>query len=239
MLGSAPCQSQNFKSKLFSHPQLGAAGSGVDCQLLRGGQDRFSRNKPDLGLFSAHTDRKVRGQVQPLAKPAKAVLTIRSSREWKLMTQSRPPGLSRGIAAWSSSSTAESSSLTAMRMAWKVRLAGCCFSRRAAGGHGAPDNLHQLQGGLNGLFLTPALDGGGNLGRITLFPVPVEDSLQLLPRPGVHHVVAGERSGLVHSHVKRGVLHIGEAPGPVVQLGGRTRPDRRACRRLRPGSGNP
>ncbi len=27
--------------------------------------------------------------------------------------------------------TAASSSFTAMRMAWKLRLAGCCFSRRA------------------------------------------------------------------------------------------------------------
>ena len=31
-------------------------------------------------------------------------------------------------------STAVSSSLTAMRMAWKLRLAGCCFSRSAWGG---------------------------------------------------------------------------------------------------------
>ena len=42
--------------------------------------------------------------------------------------------ISRGTASRTIRSTEPSSSLTAMRMAWKVRLAGCCFSRRAAGG---------------------------------------------------------------------------------------------------------
>ena len=50
------------------------------------------------------------------------------------MTASRPPGVRASAPASSMGSRASSSPLTAMRMAWKLRLAGCCFSRRAAGG---------------------------------------------------------------------------------------------------------
>ena len=50
------------------------------------------------------------------------------------MTASRPPGFRPSTAARSMGGNASSSPLTAMRMAWKLRLAGCCFSRRAAGG---------------------------------------------------------------------------------------------------------
>ena len=50
------------------------------------------------------------------------------------MTQSLPPGFSLSGALSIMRSTSPSSSFTAMRMAWKLRLAGCCFSRRAAAG---------------------------------------------------------------------------------------------------------
>ena len=59
---------------------------------------------------------------------------MRSSSEWKLITHSLPPGLSLSGAVSIICETADSSSLTAMRMAWKLRLAGCCFSRRAGAG---------------------------------------------------------------------------------------------------------
>ena len=74
------------------------------------------------------------GQMQPLAAAAMAFFTIRSSSEWKVITASRPPGFSRGMASSMAFATEFSSSFTAMRIAWKLRLAGCCFSRRAAGG---------------------------------------------------------------------------------------------------------
>ena len=57
------------------------------------------------------------GQVQPCAAFWKAVLTMRSSSEWKVMTASRHPGFSTSIALSIASATAPSSSLTAMRMA--------------------------------------------------------------------------------------------------------------------------
>ena len=84
-------------------------------------------------LPQTHTG-KLGGQVQPLAASAIAVFTMRSSREWKVMIASLPPGFSRSIASSKTRSTLPSSSLTAIRMAWKLRFAGCCFSRSAAAG---------------------------------------------------------------------------------------------------------
>ena len=54
-------------------------------------------------------------------------LTMRSSSEWKLITASRPPGFNRAIAASRPTSRSSSSRLMWMRMAWKVRVAGCAF----------------------------------------------------------------------------------------------------------------
>ena len=85
--------------------------------------------------FLPHTQTgKFGGQVQPRAMSWSVRLTMRSSKEWNVMTASRPPGFSPSTAARSIGGRASSSPLTAMRMAWKLRLAGCCFSRRAAGG---------------------------------------------------------------------------------------------------------
>ena len=74
------------------------------------------------------------GQVQPFAASAIAIFTILSSKEWNVMTAIRPPGFNSPSASSITFSTEPSSLFTAMRMAWKERLAGCCFSRRAAPG---------------------------------------------------------------------------------------------------------
>ena len=64
------------------------------------------------------------GQMQPVASPANACFTIRSSREWKAIAAARPPrATNRGSAARKSAS-APSSSFTARRKAWKGRVAG-------------------------------------------------------------------------------------------------------------------
>ena len=52
-----------------------------------------------------------------IVKNAMAVLTMRSSREWKVITASLPPGFRQGIASRMTFSTLPSSSLTAMRIA--------------------------------------------------------------------------------------------------------------------------
>ena len=69
------------------------------------------------GVFPQTQTGKSGGQVQPLANWARPVLTIRSYREWKVITASRPPRFSRGTARWIIRSTEASSSFTAMRMA--------------------------------------------------------------------------------------------------------------------------
>ena len=61
-------------------------------------------------------------------------LTSRSSREWKLITASLPPGRSIENAAGRAASSEPSSSLTAMRNAWKTRFAGCPSPKRAGAG---------------------------------------------------------------------------------------------------------
>ena len=75
-----------------------------------------------LTLLSVFTKPQVqigasRGQVQPFSRAAIPFLTILSSREWKLITHSLPPGLSLSGAVSIIFSTAPSSSLTAMRIA--------------------------------------------------------------------------------------------------------------------------
>src|SRR5262249_20107371 len=74
------------------------------------------------------------GQVQPRSWSRTNCLTIRSSSEWKLITASRPPGFSSSTAAGSASSSAVSSSLTAIRSAWKTRFAGWPSPNRAGAG---------------------------------------------------------------------------------------------------------
>ena len=60
------------------------------------------------------------GQVQPFVYSAKALLTILSSREWKVMIANLPPGASLSKTLSSASASLSSSPFVAMRIAWKV-----------------------------------------------------------------------------------------------------------------------
>src|SRR5205814_2148338 len=64
------------------------------------------------------------GQMQSLDSLWKNAFTARSSREWKEITTSRPPGPRSLAAASRPASRLPSSSLTAIRRAWKVLVAG-------------------------------------------------------------------------------------------------------------------
>lgn len=68
------------------------------------------------------------------APAANTCLTSRSSREWYERTAIRPPTARALTAAGIASSRTESSPLTSMRRAWKVRLAGLPPVRLAAWG---------------------------------------------------------------------------------------------------------
>ncbi len=64
------------------------------------------------------------GQTQPRARSARKRFTRRSSSEWKEIAASRPPSRSTSHASGSARSSESSSEFTAMRIAWKTRLAG-------------------------------------------------------------------------------------------------------------------
>ena len=69
-------------------------------------------------------------------------LTMRSSSEWKVTTTSRPPGPRSEAAPTSPRTSSPSSSLTAMRSAWKLRVAGSMPSRD--GRHRSRDDAPQF-----------------------------------------------------------------------------------------------
>ena len=62
--------------------------------------------------------------MQPRARSARKRFTRRSSSEWNEMAASRPPGRRTVQADGSARSSEPSSSFTAIRIAWKTRLAG-------------------------------------------------------------------------------------------------------------------
>ena len=92
---------------------------------------------------------------------------------------------------------------------------------QGGGGHGRADNIHQFQGGGNGLLLPLSANGRGNLGGVALLAVVMENALQLLIGPGIDHGGSGKGIGIVHAHIQRGIRHIGKTPASIIQLGGR------------------
>ena len=72
--------------------------------------------------------------MQPVARPAKKRLTLRSSSEWKEIAAIRPPMRSVSHAIGSAASIASSSPLTAILSAWNVLRAGWPLPKRAAVG---------------------------------------------------------------------------------------------------------
>jgi len=64
-------------------------------------------------------------------------LTIRSSSEWKVMTENRPPSLKQSIPEARPRARLFSSSLTAIRSAWKLRVAGWILPWRMGAGMAA------------------------------------------------------------------------------------------------------
>ena len=135
--------------------RAGAAVAGLTARLrssLRAARRRadFERGLPSTSPGVGTTERRkissasgVRpqpqtgrsgGQMQPWARSARKRLTRRSSSEWKAMAASRPCSASSSHASGSAASSWPSSSLTAIRMPWNVRLAGCPPANRAGAG---------------------------------------------------------------------------------------------------------
>lgn len=114
-------------------PQPCGCRSPVLCDLLLGGKFGTACEQLEPGLVALGDDRQPGGAV--VAAPAASTcLTSRSSREWYDSTAIRPPTSSARTAAGIARSSTESSPLTSMRRAWKVRLAGLPPVRLAACG---------------------------------------------------------------------------------------------------------
>ena len=111
-----------------------------------------------------------------------------------------------------------SSSLTSIRSAWKVRLAGWPPVRRAGAGISAYSSSTRRAEVVNGVVLALPDHGGGDLAREPLLAVLAEHPGQLLGRVGVEDVGGGRAGGAVHAHVERRVLGVGEAALADVEL---------------------
>ena len=96
--------------------------------------------------------------------------------------------------------------------------AGRVFGLAALGrGHGAGDQVSQLHGSQDGLFLPRGHNFTGNLPGVGFLAVVPQDAGQFLAVEGVDQVRGG-RALLAHAHIQRGVGMVGEAACRVVQL---------------------
>ena len=115
-----PCASCH----LLHRPEPRAAGPGVALLLCLGGLDRAAGEHPERLPWAPQAQTgSPGGQVQRPSSVRKASFTRRSSRLWKAITAALPPVLSSRAARRGPASSSPSSSFTAIRSAWKVRVA--------------------------------------------------------------------------------------------------------------------
>ena len=138
-------------------------------------------------------------------------LTIRSSSEWKLITASRPPGAEQRGRRRERRARAPSSSLTAIRSAWKARVAGCRRPRRRP--RAALDRGHESPSRAKGRPVAARRrcgPGGGSDAprRSNRRRLPARTLVSLVQQVGRGGAVAS-----VESHVERAGRLEGEAAG--------------------------
>ena len=156
--------------------------------------------------------------MQPRARSARKRLTRRSSSEWNEITASRPPGRSSSHASGSAASSCASSSLTAIRIAWNVRLAGWPPAKRAGAGIAAVI-ASTSSNVVASVTCAAADDLGGDARRRS---APRRTRAGAREAAGASHVLTISRrsSSLVgvHAHVQRRVVGVGEAALARVDL---------------------
>ena len=105
-----------------------------------------------------------------------------------------------------------------MRSAWKVRLAGWPPVRRVAAGIDERTSSASRAVPVNGSRSPLADDRVGDPAGEPLLAVLLEDPRQPVGRVGVDDLGRGDAAALVHPHVQRRVLGVGEAAGGLVEL---------------------
>ena len=149
-------------------------------------------------------------------RAAKNCLTIRSSSEWNVTTASRPPGLSTRSAAWSARTSSPSSSLTAIRRPWNVRVAGWMWlpgsTRTTPATRSASCAVVSIRPRRRA-----SMDGAGHGPRAPLLAVMVDDvgEHRLV---GLVDEVGGARAVGAHAHVEGAVVAEREAALRLVEL---------------------
>src|SRR3990170_4977431 len=129
-IGLTPSPATDTRSATRS---LALRARGLAAASPRDGRIGFgvrSRNTAGAGTCAGQ------GTVVLTARPASprsVCLTMRSSSEWKEITATRPPTLSARTTSGNPALSSPSSSFTAMRNAWKVRVAGWMREWPAAG----------------------------------------------------------------------------------------------------------
>ena len=93
-LSSAQFNSHFSATRSLALRALGFSSSSVSPDTMG-----FRVRIRTFGFFPHTHTGKLGGQVQPLARSCIVRLTMRSSREWKVMTASRPPGRRLSTAA--------------------------------------------------------------------------------------------------------------------------------------------
>ena len=107
-------------------PQLGRARARVGRDLVRVRHDRLARRQREARrLGRAPPARGGSRAARRRSGAAGSASRSRSSSEWKVTTASQPPGASAASAAARPRASSPSSSLTAIRSAWKLRVAAC------------------------------------------------------------------------------------------------------------------
>ena len=112
---------------------------------------------------------------------------MRSSSEWNETTTSRPPGLRMRSAAAARAASSPSSSLTKMRSAWNVRVAGWMSPGRARTTDATISA--SARGGARSAPAARALhDGAGDGARMALLAEQEDDVGEIALARGVDHI---------------------------------------------------
>ncbi len=146
----------------------------------------------------------------------KATFTRRSSSEWKLMMAARPPGLSRSGNSARIASRCSISSLTAIRSAWKTRVAGSIGPHLA--GDAPADEVRQAAGGRDRLDPAGLDDPPRHAAAVPLLAILEEQTGQFLLAERVDQVGRGRTALRVVAHVERAVGREAEPPGRPGEL---------------------
>ena len=183
-------------------------------------------------LFAADAHREFRRAGAALcAACCIALLTMRSSSEWKVMTASRAAGIQ--AADRSLHHAADGAELIVDGDADGLKASLCrvlLFAQRLRG-HGRADDVHQLQRRFDRV---PSRARGRWLRRSAVHSAPRRNHRECGRSSPCGQVLttspAVSTSSVIHAHIERRVRHVGKAARSIVELRRRKRRGRTACR---------